>query len=79
MRHKKRWDELSPRSRQLIITLATVEGALKIAALTDLARRPPDEVRGSKTKWVVAIVLVNSAGVLPIYYFARGRRSLGRR
>ncbi|HLI74653.1 MAG TPA: DUF5652 family protein [Acidimicrobiales bacterium] len=73
MRHQKRWDELSPRSRKLIVALAAVEGVLKVTALVDLARRPADRVHGSKAKWAVAIIVVNSAGLLPIYYFARGR------
>ena len=74
MARKKRWSELSLRTRRLIIVAATFEGVLKVAALIHLARRPADEVRGSKAKWATAIVLVNSAGALPLYYFARGRR-----
>jgi hypothetical protein len=71
---KKRWNQLSPSTRKLILAGAAVDGALKIAALIDLARRSPAEVRGSKAKWAVAILVVNSAGALPVYYFARGRR-----
>jgi hypothetical protein len=74
MARKKRWNELSLRTRRLIIVAATFDGLFKIAALIDLARRPVDEVRGSRAKWATAIVLVNSAGALPLYYFARGRR-----
>jgi hypothetical protein len=59
----------------LIVVGGVVEGAMKGAALVDLARRPASEVRGSKARWAVAIVLVNSLGVLPMTYFARGRRS----
>ncbi|MDA8313208.1 MAG: hypothetical protein M0Z46_21850 [Actinomycetota bacterium] len=72
---KKRWEELSLRARRLIIIAATLEGVFKFAALIDLARRPADEVRGSKAKWATAIVVVNSVGALPLYYFARGRRT----
>ena len=71
---QKRWNELSFRTRGLIIVGATFEGLLKIAALIDLVRRPADEVRGSKAKWATAIVVLNSAGALPLFYFARGRR-----
>jgi uncharacterized protein DUF5652 len=46
-----------------------------LAALIDLARRPASAVRGSKPAWVVSVLLVNSAGVLPVAYFIRGRRS----
>jgi hypothetical protein len=74
MARKKRWDELSLRTRRLIIVGATFEGVLKFAALIDLARRPADEVRGTKAKWAAAIVVVNFAGALPLFYFARGRR-----
>jgi hypothetical protein len=74
MRHKRRWEELSPRIRRLIIVGASVEGARKSAALMDLARRPANEIRGSKAKWAVAIVVVNSGGALPFYYFVRARR-----
>ena len=55
--------------------MGTVEGLLKVAALVDLTRRPASEVRGSKRAWATAIVLVNSAGVLPVVYFRRGRRT----
>lgn len=72
---RSRWQDLNPRTRRLIIGLATAEGALKIAALVDLARRPAAEVRGSKARWATAIVLINSAGAVPITYFVRGRRA----
>ncbi|MGN6576494.1 MAG: hypothetical protein ACTHKG_12465 [Nocardioides sp.] len=74
MARKKKWNELSPRVRRLVVTGAAIEGALKIAALVDLARRPADGVRGSKKIWATAIVLVNSMGAVPIAYFVRGRR-----
>jgi hypothetical protein len=71
---RKKWNELSPRTRRLVVAGASVEGALKIAALVDLARRPADRVRGSKKAWATAIVLVNSMGAVPVAYFVRGRR-----
>ena len=70
---KKRWQDLSPRTRQVIAAGAAFEGLLKIAALIDLKRRPSDQVRGSKTTWAIAITLINSAGAVPIAYFLRGR------
>lgn len=70
----KRWNELSPRTRRLIVIGGTFEGLLKIAALADLARRPASEVRGPKPRWAAAIVLVNSLGAVPIAYFVYGRR-----
>lgn len=71
---RKRWSELSPRARRVIIACGSVEGALKIAALVDLARRPPTQIRGSKKRWALAVIVINSAGAVPIIYFARGVR-----
>ena len=72
---KKRWSDLSPRSRRLIMMGGAIEGVLKTAALVDLVHRPTEEVRGSKPLWAAAIVLINSVGVVPITYFAYGRRT----
>lgn len=71
---KKRWKDLSPRTRRLIIAGGTVETALKIAALIDLTRRPSSQIRGSKAAWGAAIILINSLGAVPIAYFTYGRR-----
>jgi hypothetical protein len=75
---RRRWADLSPRSRRLLIAGGVFEGALKVAALIDLARRPETEVRGSKARWATAIVLINSFGAVPIGYFVRGRRKPAR-
>jgi hypothetical protein len=69
-----RWNDLSPRSRRLILVGGAFEGLLKIAALVDLARRPNAEVRGSKARWAAAIVLTNSLGAVPLTYFVYGRQ-----
>jgi hypothetical protein len=70
----KRWNELSQRTRRLIVISGVFEGLMKVAALIDLARRPANEVRGSKKRWAAGILLINSIGAVPIAYFARGRR-----
>jgi hypothetical protein len=70
----KKWNELDPRTRRLIIISGALEGVLKIAALIDLARRPSSEIRGSKARWAAAATLINSLGAVPIAYFAYGRR-----
>jgi hypothetical protein len=59
--------------------VGAIEGALKIAALVDLARRPSTEIRGSKARWMAAVALLNSLGAVPIAYFAWGRRRSSRR
>ena len=74
---KKKWNELSPGTRRLIIAGGGFEGVLKVAALIDLARRPASEVRGSKGRWALAVTLINSVGAVPVAYFAYGRRRLG--
>jgi hypothetical protein len=74
---KKKWNELSPRARRVIVAGGVFEGVLKVAALIDLARRPASEVRGSRVRWALAVTLTNSVGAVPFAYFAYGRRRLG--
>ena len=71
---RRRWNDLQPRTRRLIVIVGAIEGVLKITALIDLARRPSNEIRGSKAWWAAAVSLVNSLGVVPMAYFAWGRR-----
>lgn len=68
------WDDLTPRSRTVIAVAVTVDGLLRVAALADLARRPSERVNGSKVLWAAGLAVVNSAGVLPMVYFVKGRR-----
>ena len=69
----RRWSDLSARSRRLIIAVAVAEAGLKAAVLVDLKRRPASQVRGPRRMWAAAM-LVNSAGIIPLSYFAFGRR-----
>lgn len=71
----KRWNELNPRVRQMILIGAAFEAGLKVAAMIDLVPRPGPEIRGSKAAWATALVLVNSGGAVPILYLLRGRRT----
>ncbi len=71
---KKRWNDLSTRTRRLILFGATFEGLLKLVALVDLKKRPAAEVKSSKARWATAIVLSNSGGLVPLVYLLRGRR-----
>jgi hypothetical protein len=71
---RRRWSDLSERTRRLIVAGAAVEGALKAVALADLRRRPASEVRGRKWVWGVVIGLANSAGAVPLAYLLVGRR-----
>jgi hypothetical protein len=69
-----RWNDLSKRSRRLIIAVAIGEAVLKTAVLIDIRRRPASQIRGSKPMWIIAAVGVNSAGVGSLSYFVFGRR-----
>ena len=70
---KRRWSDLSPAARVEGIVAATVQVSLLVAALTDLRRRDPDQVRGPRWAWALAC-FVNFVG--PISYFLLGRRRL---
>jgi hypothetical protein len=72
---KKRWQDLKPTTRKLIVTGAAVEGILKMFALVDLVRRPASQIRGAKIRWAAAIVAVNSVGAVPIAYLTYGRKT----
>jgi Phospholipase_D-nuclease N-terminal len=74
MAARRRWSDLSTRTRRLIIGVAVGESILKLAALIDIKRRPASEIRGRKWLWATVVALVNSSGVVPISYFVFGRR-----
>ena len=68
---KKKWSDLTSRQQRAICVGGAVETVVTVAALRDLARRPADEVRGTKAAWVLSF-FVQPFG--PIAYFAMGRR-----
>jgi hypothetical protein len=74
---KKKWGNLSPLTRKLILGAGLTEGALKLTALVDIARRPSSEIRGPKKLWVPLIITVNSFGAAPLAYLYFGRRRSG--
>ena len=63
--------QLSPVQRNAIIIAAVLQIGLLGAALWDLHRRSPDEIRGSKRLWQ-AVSFINFIG--PITYFLLGRK-----
>ena len=71
---RRRWNALSQRTRILLITAAAADGALRVAALIDIQRRPASQIRGRKGMWAAAVAIVSSAGVVPVSYFVLGRR-----
>jgi len=71
---RRRWNDLSKRTRILLLTAAAIDGALRVAALIDIKRRPASQIRGRKRVWAAVVAVVSSAGVVPISYFVFGRR-----
>lgn len=68
---KRGWSDLSDREKTLVLVAASVQLSLAATAWVDLARRPPELVRGPKAAWALGIA-VNVVG--PIAYFTLGRR-----
>ena len=71
---RRKWQDLSVRTRRVVVICAAFDAGMKTVALIDLARRPSSQIQGSKAAWATAIALVNSLGVIPTLYLARGRR-----
>ena len=69
---KKRWKDLSPRTRRLVLAAGAVEACGKVVALADLRSRPAAQVRGPKWLWGAAVLVVNTVGSLS--YFTVGRK-----
>ncbi|MFT3900809.1 MAG: hypothetical protein QM728_11290 [Gordonia sp. (in: high G+C Gram-positive bacteria)] len=71
---KKRWSDLSPTAKGIIVGVAAVDAGLRAWALRDLSSRDKTEVNGPKPLWSTGLGIVNSAGLLPLFYLLRGRR-----
>lgn len=68
---RKRWSDISPAQRRLLLALISLQLSLAATALTDIYRRPAEQIRGPKWAWALAS-LVSFVG--PIAYFAAGRK-----
>lgn len=68
---KKRWNDLNDRQKTTVLVTISVQVSLFLTALTDIYRRPAEEIRGNKWLWVAAS-FVNFVG--PISYSMFGRR-----
>lgn len=71
---RKKWGDLSPGTRRLILGTGVFDVVLRLLALRDLTAREPDQINGSKVRWGIGLGLISSAGLLPIIYFIAGRR-----
>lgn len=65
------WSDFTRGQQQAIVAAGVLETVLTVAALRDLARRDPSEIRGPRAVWALA-VFVQPVG--PVAYFARARR-----
>lgn len=68
---KQQWKDLSTRQRATALTMMSIQVSLAVSAWADLAKRPAEQVNGSKAKWA-AVIAVNYIG--PLLYFTKGRR-----
>lgn len=69
----RRWNDLSTVQRSAVVMAGVSDVALKAIALTDLRRRPAEQVKGPKWAWLL-VILVNSAGLTSMSYLVFGRR-----
>ncbi len=51
----RKWSELTPAQKTLMLTLVSVEVSLTATALVDLVRRPAEQVHGRKGVWALAL------------------------
>ena len=70
MVRQKQWSDLSGAQQAAVILGGAVEVVLTGIALIDLVRRSPDEVRGPKALWGLALVI---QPVGPLAYLVLGR------
>jgi hypothetical protein len=68
---RRPWSQLSQAQRRVVVVGAVVQVLLQLAALRDLRRRSPEELRGPRWAWAGA-TFVNTVG--PCAYFLFGRR-----
>ena len=72
---RRRWQDLTPAQQAAVLVLGSVQLSLAATAWVDLARRPAEEVNGSKARWA-AVIAINWFG--PLAWFRWGRRTTHR-
>lgn len=68
---KKKFTELPPVLRAVLVAVGAVQVGLLIAAQVDITRRPAEQIRGRKATWRL-VGLLNTVG--PLAYFKWGRK-----
>lgn len=51
----RKWADMSPAQKTVMLTMISVEVSLTATALVDLVRRPADQVHGRKGVWALAL------------------------
>jgi hypothetical protein len=51
----RKWADMSPAQKTVMLTLISVEVSLTATALVDLVRRPADQIHGRKGVWAMAL------------------------
>jgi hypothetical protein len=51
---RRRWEDLSAAQRRGIVVAVVVTGVWQLWMLVDLWRRPAEQIRGPKRRWVAA-------------------------
>lgn len=67
----KTWGDFTDKQKAVVLSLASVQLSLAVAAWADLAARPKSQVNGNKGTWA-AVIAINVIG--PVLYFWRGIR-----
>ena len=67
----KSWEDLTDGQKTAVLVAVSVQVSLLLTALSDIYRRPAEEIRGRKWAWA-AFSFVNSVG--PVSYFLFGKR-----
>ena len=71
MAEKKKWSDMTPTQKKVVVVAGIAEVALTTWCLRDLKQRPAELVRGPKFLWAPAMS-VQPVG--PIAYLVWGRR-----
>ena len=69
---KQKFSELPPAQQRAIVIAGAVQLTLLAAALFDISRRPPEQIKGPKPLWV-GISFINTIGPLTYFFFGRKR------
>lgn len=68
---RKKWADLTPFQKSMVVLLGFVQVTLLIASLVDIRDRSPEEINGDKRLWTL-LAFINYIG--PISYFLFGRK-----